>query len=108
MDESAFVGVVLAHQICHGIRDALLRKEHNSVVRFFLLFSFRKSNPHDPNWLHQARKTYKSATDDDAESVVLGVVDDVIAGHECCPLVKVPHDHVLLPELKVVHHVLAI
>lgn len=54
------------------------------------------------------KKTYKSTADDDTEAVVLGVTDDIIAGHERCPLVKVPHHHVFLLELKIVHHVLAI
>jgi len=80
-------------------------KKNNSVVSYFSLL---ETKPIALIGYHQARKTYKSATDDDTESIVLGVTDDVIAGHECCPLVKVPHHHVFLFELKIVHHVLAI
>lgn len=52
--------------------------------------------------------TYKSTSDDDAEGVVLGVPNDIIAWYKGCPFVKVPYDHVLLLQLEIVHHILAI
>jgi len=52
--------------------------------------------------------TYKGPTDDDAESVVLAVIDDVVAGDEGGTLVKVPLDHFVVFEIEVIHHVLAV
>jgi hypothetical protein len=53
-------------------------------------------------------RTYKGSSDNDAESIILGVPDDVKTWHKGGSFVKVPHYHILLLQLEVVHHVLAV